>query len=151
MKRHIFLSIAAAISFVTISLGAGAPPSGSFDPVIELYNKNQDSIQVNIVDISGSTQKTITTAYISGNQQWNSGSRVIDMNSKLLIELLKQNKLIARFEVNAPGKTKYMSIDLNKTPSLYPQSGAYMGISDKTKSGLSMKNNLSAGQIRQIK
>ncbi len=149
MKRQFFPSIAAAIAFVTILMQA--EPVTLHAPVIEFYNKNQDSIQVNIIDISGSSQKTITTAYVSGDQQWNSGSRVINMTTKLLIELLKQNKLIARFEVDAPGKTKYMSIDLNKTPALYPQTGPLLGLMGKTKSGLPLKNNVSAGQIRQIK
>ncbi|HEX4069329.1 MAG TPA: hypothetical protein VHX42_04480 [Candidatus Babeliales bacterium] len=150
--KNIFVSILSAVAFFgASSVSASSAPTGSFDPVIELYNKNNESIQVNIIDLSSSGQKTIATAYPAADSQWNSGSRVIDMNSRLLIELLKQNKLIARFSINAPGKTKYLSIDLSKTPALYPQTGPLLGLMGKTKSGLPLKNNVSSSQITQMK
>jgi len=151
MKNTNMLAILSVVTFFSASLTASSAPTGSFDPVIELYNKGNESLQVNIIDISGSSQKNITTAYPAADSQWNSGSRVIDMNNPLLIEILKQNKLIARFKINAPGKTKYLSIDLNKTPMVYPQTGPLFGLMGKTKSGLPIKNNVSSSQITQVK
>jgi hypothetical protein len=147
--KSLFISIVSSIAIFSAPLSASSAPSGSFDPVVEIYNKEGESIQVNLIDVSGSTQKAITTAYVSGNRQWNSGPRVIDMNNKMLIEVLKQNKLIGRFLIDAPGKTKYLSWNPAKSPALYPQTGPLMGLMSKTDSGLSLKNNVSASQIRK--
>jgi hypothetical protein len=149
MNNKLFLSIASAMAFFGTSLNASTAPSGSFDPVVEIYNKDKDSIQVNLIDVGGSMQKTIATAYVAPSQQWNSGSRVIDMDNKMMIEVLKQNKIIGRFMISAPGKTKYVTWNPAKSPSLYPQTGPFMGFMGTTDSGLSLKNNVSSGQISQ--
>jgi len=150
-NTNMFLSIAAIVTAISSSIAIASAPGSSFEPVVEIYNKGNESLQVNIIDVSGSAQKNIATAYPSADSQWNSGSRVIDWNSKLMFEILKQNKLISRFTVNAPGKTKYLSLDLAKTPSLYPQTGPLLGLMGKTKSGLSLKNNVTSSEITQVK
>ena len=160
MKKQLFSSIAATIAFVTISLGAGAPPSGSFDPVIEITNKSNQNIQANITDETSG--KDITTAYISPNQRWNSGTRVIDMNNTLRIEVTTQKASTGfkqgtreTFIINAPGKTKYLSWNPEKSMPLYPQTGPLAGfgkiVGMKNESGYSLSNNVLIGQIRQIK
>jgi hypothetical protein len=148
-NTNMFLSIAAIVAAISSSVAIASAPGNV--PVIEIYNKGNESLQVNIIDVSGGAQKTIATAYPSADSQWNSGSRAIDLNSKLMFEILKQNKIISRFTVNAPGKTKYLSLDLAKTPSLYPQTGPLLGLMGKTKSGLSLKNNVTSSEISQIK
>jgi hypothetical protein len=51
------------------------------------------------------------------------------------------------YNLNAPGKTKYITWNPAKSPSLYPQTGIWMGILGKSDTGYSLSNNLSQGQI----
>ncbi len=61
--------------------------------------------------------------------------------------LKQQNKYIIR-----PGtKTAFVSFNADKFPSLYPQTGNLGGLSGKSKSGLSTKNNLKATNIEYEK
>jgi hypothetical protein len=156
-NKNSLLSIISTVAFLTVSLTAydDAPPSGSFAPVVEITNKSNESIQVNIADAGTNVRKDIATAYVSPNQRWNSGDRVIDMNNKLLIEVsTKANTYAPKvFFINAPGKTKYLSWDPSKSMPLYPQTGPLAGFGKmlgmKTASGLSLDNNVSASQIQK--
>ena len=116
-------------------------------PVIEIYNKTNESIQVDIADAN--SKKDITTAYVGPDQQWNSGDRTtIDLSTKLLIQVsTKANPSPKAFIIDAPGKTKYLSWDSAKSQPLYPQTGPLLGLLGKTKSSLSLSNNLKAENI----
>jgi len=152
MKKYTLLSIISTVAFFAVSLTASDMPPSSAPDVIEIFNKGNESIQVNIADASGNTRRDITTAYVSPNQQWRSGHRVIDMNSKLLIEVsTKANPRMQQFVIDAPGKTKYLSWDPSKSMPLYPQTGPAWGLLGTTKSGLSLSNNVSSSQIRKTK
>ncbi|HLJ31830.1 MAG TPA: hypothetical protein VKU36_05300 [Candidatus Babeliales bacterium] len=117
------------------------------EPVIEIYNKTNESIQVDIAD--GSSRKDITTAYVNPNEQWNSGDRTtITLNTKLLMQVsTKANPSPKAFMIDAPGKTKYLSWDPAKSQPLYPQTGPLLGLLGKTKSGLSLSNNINTENI----
>ena len=153
MKKSIFSSIIAAIAFVTISLQAGAPPSGSFDPIIEVSNKQGSSVQLNVAETTPAGKRiNYPTVYVQDGQRWNSGQRVVDMNSTIEITFTNQGKLAAKYMIDAPGKTKYVTWN-GKT--LYPRTGALGGfgkvIGMKTDTGLSLSNNVSSNQIEEIK
>jgi uncharacterized protein (DUF3820 family) len=139
MKKQLFLSIIATIAFVTISLGAGAPPSGSFDPVIEVSNKQGASVELNIAEVGPNGRVNYPTVYIQDQQRWNSGQRVVDMGGRM----------VGRYIIDAPGKTKYVTWDGKK---LYPRTGSLGGFGKvlgmKTDTGLSLANNVSSSQIR---
>jgi hypothetical protein len=51
------------------------------------------------------------------------------------------------YTLNAPGKTKYITWNPAKSPNLYPQTGTFMGLTGKSDSGYSLKNNMSQSQI----
>jgi DnaJ domain len=143
--KNIFLLI---VSIITLS---NAQQLFS-EPVIEIYNKTNESIQVNIADVIGNTTKDITTAYVAPAQQWNSGARAITLNNKLHIEVAtKANSTPKAFIIDAPGKTKYLSWDSAKSQPLYPQTGPLLGLMGKTKSGLPLNNNVKAENITSTK
>jgi hypothetical protein len=145
--KVLFISITSVITLLS-SQGMQAAPA------FEIYNKDKESIQVNIADISGNIRKDKATAYVSPNQQWNSGSRAISLNDKLLIEIsTKKNPRLTKFVIDAPKRTKYLSWNPAKSPSLYPQTGPLMGLMGlvgmgQTKSGLSLENNVKASDIQ---
>jgi hypothetical protein len=51
------------------------------------------------------------------------------------------------YELNASGKTKYVTWNPEKAPYLYPQTGPLMGFTGKSDSGYPLGSNLSQSQI----
>ena len=150
MKKQLFLSIISAAAF--ISLSASDAPSGA--PVIEVSNKQDSSIQLNIAEIGpNGGRKNYPTVYVQSMKRWDSGQRAVDMNSVIEITISNQGQLAGRYVLYAPGKTKYVTWNPTRRPSLYPQTGPLGGFGKimgmKTDSGLSLKNNLSGGQIEE--
>lgn len=147
MKNHrnILLTI---ITLVSTQFTQSAERFFNVTPTIEIYNKIKNDIYVVINDIS--TNYLIENITIRPNEQWkNSAEHAIDKNSKLKIKIVSDQKT-KTFTINAPGKTKYLSWDPAKSPSLYPQTGTLFGLLGKTKSGLSLKNNVSSSEIKEI-
>ena len=144
--QNMFFAVLSSIALFNGSLSASSAPTGSFDPVIEIYNKDKESIQVNVTDLK--TKRPILTAYVSPGKQWNSGTQAIDMANTLLFTILKQNQVVAEYVIHSLG-TKYVTWNPSKSPALYTQTGPLMGFMGKTESGLSLKNNVRSGAIQE--
>jgi hypothetical protein len=50
-------------------------------------------------------------------------------------------------QITQTERTKYLTFDPTKRPTVYPQTGTYMGLSSKTSTGLSLKNNVDKDYI----
>jgi hypothetical protein len=147
--KKIFLSILSAVTLFNISLSANVASN-----VIEIYNKQTSNIIVDITETRQGRKIIFPAVSIPGNQQWLC-KREVDMNSVLDFTVsTPKGNIIAEYVIDAPGKTKYLSWDNVKSGSryfescLYPQTGPLMGLMGKTKSGLSLKNNVEASQIK---
>jgi len=46
-------------------------------------------------------------------------------------------------------ETKYLTFEPTKRPTVYPQTGTYMGLSGTTSTGLSLKNNINKSYITE--
>jgi hypothetical protein len=146
MKRHIFSSIAAAIAVTAISLYA--------DPVVEINNKSKRAISVTISTVKGDKLNVLEQGTINADTAWES-TKVVDLNTILWITVHDPLEPIRKFHIDAPGKTKYLTWSPDKSISLYPRTGPLMGLGKligmKSKSGYSLNNNLSAGQITLLR
>jgi hypothetical protein len=68
-----------------------------------------------------------------------------------LIFYNKDAKVLAKVRI-APGKTIYVNLDLNKaTDKVYPQQGPLKGWTYHTDQGYSLKNNVTAADIKEVK
>lgn len=116
-------------------------------PNIEIYNKSNEEITVLITNVDNQVPRAITVP---------KGMAVkydADINSELRFEIwslskLNEKRFLATATINAPGKTKYLTWNPEKKPSLYPQTGPLLGLMGKTQSGLSLKDNLSPSMIK---
>ena len=138
---NVLLTIASGIALFTAQTSVGSTH------MIEVYNKENTSIQLDITEMGTGGRKNFPTVYVAANQQWRSGDRNVDMNAELEFTISDKGKMIGRYQVNAPGKTKYLSWDRAKNPSLYPQTGPLLGLLGQTKSGYGLENNVRASQI----
>lgn len=147
-------NIVCALS-IAVSFGSQCSQN---EPVIEIRNKSKQRIRVRVYNNTGKLKASENS--IDGNKdgliRWQVPSNIININDNIKIEITEQPTDLHKskiFTIDAPGKTKYLSWDSNRTPSLYPQSGPLAGLSTmigmKTTSNLSLKNNISAGQIKQ--
>jgi hypothetical protein len=123
-------------------------------PGFELYNKAPEAITLTIF-INGTFLKWVN---ISSNQKHNES---INLNDSISIGIYDavtkiETGFLTReitqkpdhfYDLNAPGKTKYVTWNPAKAPYLYPQTGIWMGLLGTSDSRYSLKNNLSQGQI----
>ena len=132
--------------------------SKSYGPGFEVYNKAPNTITI-IICNDGRLKEIIN---IPSNGKC---LRNVDLQEKIELVLYSQPTKIEQFwtleqpikptpnhiySFNAPGKTKYVTWNPAKSPSLYPQTGVWMGLLGTSDSGYSLKNNLSRGQIEHM-
>jgi len=136
------------VSLITIALLCLHAPQKaevSHEPTVEIYNKTSQDLGVTIVNLDNGIINTIT---IPGKQAQKYNAHI---DSRLKFEMwspTNPNQALGIFSISAPGKTKYVSFDPAKSPALYPQTGTLMGFGEKTKSGLSLKNNITSHDIK---
>lgn len=154
--KLIVSSIAIIASLITIQ---STQPAANLvkkmqGPGFEVFNKANQAISIAIM-IDGK----LTPANIAPN-----GKFVLDIDLSKPVKLGIYNRQTSGisttfltgaitpqpdklYELNAPGKTKYLTWNPSKSPFLYPQTGTYMGISGKSDSGYPLSSNLSQNQI----
>jgi hypothetical protein len=105
----------------------------------ELYNKSKREIMGSL--------KTMTDKMIFQNKLIPTGGfiRAFYDDAYVPLELTIGQ---THFEINPTGKTVYLSFSDQK--GLYPQTGVWMGILDKTESGLNNKNNIEQSAIKKM-
>ncbi|HLW72779.1 MAG TPA: hypothetical protein VKR54_01905 [Candidatus Babeliales bacterium] len=155
--KNMLLSIVSLVAFFG-SQSTVAGTSGLLKsmqgPGLEIYNKSTNAITVTIFMNGTFTQK----ADISPNQKF---AKDIDTKQSLQIGIYDPKTTISTgtfsreitpapkyfYEINASGKTKYLSWNPTKSTPLYPQTGTFMGLSGKSDSGYPLSDNISQGQI----
>ena len=135
--KHIKM-IAIAIIATTILGYTSLEAAGNF----ELFNKSNEGVEVEIK--SGSNRQTIIVN--PGDQK----QATVDSNQIVYLKITgRASKKVSKWELDANGKTKYITYNPQKKPAVYPQTGPLMGFMGKTESGLSLKNNLSSSNISE--
>jgi len=123
-------------------------------PGFEVYNKATGPITITIF-MDG---KFSQTADISPNGKF---LKDIDTKAPMQLGIYNQVTKISTstfsreitpapnhfYNLNASGKTKYLTWNPAKSPALYPQTGTFMGISGKSDSGYPLSANITQGQI----
>lgn len=154
IKSMLFLSVISTLSCLNVSAGTADLLKKTQGPGFELFNKASHTISIAVL-IDGN----LTTADIA------SGSKFLkDVDVSKTIRLGIYNKPTkgistaflsgaitpqpdAIYDLNAAGKTKYITYNPSKSPALYPQTGPLMGLRGKTESGYPLGSNLSQSQI----
>ena len=128
---------------ITIAALINTQCTQSAVPVIEIYNKSNNVIKVTIF---AGPNRVSTDAVVYSNDTWKP-TQAVDPNSVLDIHITDGR--VYHFNIQAPGKTKYLTWNPAKSMPLYPETGPLLGLMGQTKSGLSLKNNVSSSQITQ--
>ncbi len=144
IKNILTAVVTAAVLYCPQTIQCSAPLNA---PDVEIYNKSNEDITVFITNLDNQVPRSINVA---------KGMAVkydTDINSELKFEIWSlsnknANRLLAVATINAPGKTKYLTWNPEKKPSLYPQTGPLLGLMGKTQSGLSLKDNISSSMIK---
>jgi hypothetical protein len=142
--KNIFLPIATITLFLTIQTAVA-----SQEPNFEITNKSTTDISVYLAH--GNNQSKGMLVKPQQRQQY----QINPNDSCVIIINTEDESGFGRFNysLDAPGKTKYVTWNPDKKPALYPQTGPLAGfgklIGMKTASGLSLNNNIAAGQIKQ--
>jgi hypothetical protein len=150
--KNIFVTIVSALSLLAMqSAFAGTTEllKSMQGPGFELYNKASQTITVGLV-IDG---KFIDSKPVGAGQKF---LKDIDTKGTVRIGIFNTapknisadlSGASAIYEINAPGKTKYVTYNPSKSPSLYPQTGPLMGLKGKTDFGYPLSSNLQQSQI----
>jgi len=147
-----------ALTFLTATATSFAGTSGLLKsiqgPGFELYNKASQPITVAVVvndeltkaDIPSSGKFTKNVA-LTDTIRLGIFNKTTPGVSKAFMtgEITPQPDAI--YDLNASGKTKYLSYTPSKSTPLYPQTGTFMGLSGKSDSGYPLGSNLSQSQI----
>ena len=160
--KNMLLSIVSIAAFATSqSIIASSAPTGTSGllksiqgPGFEMYNKATNPITITIF-IDGAFDRF---ADINAN-----GKFVKDIDTKKPMQVGIYDKVTkiatgtfsreitpapkALYNLNAPGKTKYLTWNPAKSTALYPQTGTFMGLSGKSDSGYPLSDNISQSQI----
>jgi|SRR5438445_6223504 len=155
--KNTLLSIISVIAFLS-SQSAVAGTSGLLKsiqgPGFEIYNKATSPITITIFINGNFTQ----SADISPNGKF---LKDIDVKQPMQLGIYNQVTKISTstfsreitptpnyfYNLNASGKTKYLTWNPAKSPFLYPQTGTFMGMSGKSDSGYPLSANITQGQI----
>jgi hypothetical protein len=155
--KNIFVTIVSAIAFFTTQSSV-AGTSGLLKsiqgPGFELYNKAPQTISVGLV-ING---KLVDSKSVGAGQKF---LKDIDTKGTVRIGIFNTppknisadlSSANAIYEINASGKTKYVTWNPAKAPYLYPQTGPLMGLANlvgmgKTESGYTLNDNIQQSQI----
>jgi hypothetical protein len=147
-------TIASLLAIHSVQSGTSGLVKKMQGPGFEIYNKASSAISVAII-IDGK----LTAVNIASN-----GKYILDIDVNKPVRLGIYNKQTSGisttfltgaitpqpdkvYELNAPGKTKYLTWNPAKSPFLYPQTGTYLGLSGKSDSGYPLSSNLSQNQI----
>lgn len=164
MKKFL-LSVAISLLFSTSIFAAESKVSNA-DTTFELYNKNTDknnpvlfAIRVQGGTIEQADSNEIVPEQIKkelGYQPdrvrlmpsgtiWRAQIKTTDPAKLVILVQVDKDKYTIR-----PGnKTVLVSYSPTHKPSLYPETGPLKGLTRKTKSGVSTKNNVTAKEIEQ--
>ena len=149
--KIILLSIISIVLFFN-SKSIEAAPQG---PGFEIYNKAPNPISIKIRISGGKFGNMIIVP--SGGKF----AQEINLEAPITLAIykpLQKQEGILDWElpfipadylcdINTPGKTKYVTWNPAKTPSLYPQTGILMGLLGTSDSGYSLSNNIAQGNI----
>jgi hypothetical protein len=146
--KIILLSIISIIAFSNLQLVNAAieAPQG---PGFELYNKASHPITIES-SIIGTRFKQMATVAPNGKFPLK-----IDLDAAITLGIYNPRKTAQEmmlpadyfYTIYSPGKTKYVTWNPAKNPSLYPQTGRFMGFSGISDTGYSLGNNLRASEI----
>jgi|SRR4030095_7748437 hypothetical protein len=157
MMKNTLLAVISMISFFSTQssiAGTSGLLKSMQGPGFELYNKASQTISIAVI-INGQ----LTTANVGAGQKF---TKTVDLNETIRLGIFnKQTPNIsttfmtgaitpqpdAIYDLNASGKTKYVTWTPSKSPSLYPQTGTFMGMSGKSDSGYPLSANLQQSQI----
>ncbi|HLJ31836.1 MAG TPA: hypothetical protein VKU36_05330 [Candidatus Babeliales bacterium] len=159
IKNMLLTSITILCSFTThiSQAGTSALLKKVQGPGFELFNKAPNTITVTVfIDNKFSETRDVAP---QGKLLKN-----IDVNQPIQIGIYNQVTKISTgflsreitpqpdyfYEINAPGKTKYVTWNPAKSPSLYSQTGPLMGLMGKTESGYPL-SDLTKQEIVKIK
>lgn len=158
ITKNIFVSIVSVVvlMFSQVSFAGTAELLKKIQgPGFEVFNKASNPITITIF-MDGAF---LRYADIGSNQKFLLN---IDVNKPMQLGIYNQKTKISTgtfsrditpapqylYTLNAPGKTKYLTWNPAKSPSLYPQTGPLMGLLGKSDSGYPLSSNLTQGQIR---
>jgi len=160
MIKNVLLTVISVIGFFSTqsSIASAGGTSGLLKsiqgPGFELYNKASQTISIAVI-INGQ----LITANVGAGQKF---TKIVDLNDTIRLGIFnKQTPGIsttlitgaitpqpdAIYDLNASGKTKYLTWNPAKSPALYPQTGTFMGMSGKSDSGYPLSANLQQSQI----
>ena len=133
--KNIFLSISSVVTVATSF-------AMQVTPTFEIYNKDKQAIIVTLnqkkytVDPGKNLQLAMSTIKpISFDIEYSPGVYSIQTETE-------------KYIIKAQGSTIYLTFDSSHKPTLYPQTGPLMGLLSKTKSGLSLNNNVNPSEIQ---
>lgn len=155
MKNIVNRIVVAMMLVASLPVFAAVPNA---DTTFEFYNKDNETVRITEFGVYGGSivQKDFASNTLINPSQ---GSIISAVRAQIRVE--DANSLMIYLEVRVPGrgdykytikpghKTVFVSFTSAKTPSLYPQTGPLKGLLGKTETGLPLKNNLSASDIRQ--
>lgn len=157
--KNLFITTVSIIGFFNTHAGTTGVLKSIQGPGFELYNKAPQTISVALI-----INNKLTTKNLAPNEKF---TQTVDLKETIRLGIFnKQTPNIstafgsgivtqltitpqpdAIYDLNAPGKTKYVTWNPAKSPTLYPQTGTYMGLSGKSDSGWPLSSNLQQSQI----
>lgn len=160
--KNMFISIAAAVilfSSHTSTIVAAITP----DPGFEVFNKSAKPILLTIFLDNNFIGRALR---IDAGKKYSCAIELtqpvqLGIYTKEVKELYmnKSGKIINKsdyfYDLNAPGKTKYVSWNpddkSHAANPLYPQTGPWMGLLRKTESGFPLGNNIKKSEIKLVR
>lgn len=154
--KHILISIISIVAFASFqSTVAGTTEllKSIQGPGFEVYNKATNPITITIFIDGTFTQsadinaggKFVKDVDVSKPMQIGIYDKITKVSTNLFQTISPAPTFL--YDLNAPGKTKYLTWNPAKSPALYPQTGTFLGLSGKSDSGYPLGSNLSQGQI----
>lgn len=156
MKSIKTLFLISTISIISLNINAGTSAllKKTQGPGFELFNKASHTISVALL-IEGqlSTQDVTSGSKFLKDVDVSKPMRlgIYNKPTKGISTALLSGAITPQpdfvYELNASGKTKYVTYNPSKNPALYPQTGPLMGITGKSDSGYPLGSNLSQSHI----
>jgi hypothetical protein len=153
-KMLIAALIIGSMGFLPSQAGTAELLKKTQGPGFELYNKASNTITAAVL-VDGK----LTTQDVPSNKKF---LLTVDTSKPVRLGIYNQpTKNVSKawmsealtpqpnavYELNASGKTKYVTWNPSKSPALYPQTGTLMGLSGKSDSGYPLVSNLGQSQI----